>query len=232
MDLATITEEGINQTNMGNTIKFMRQTGFHQWGFVIYRAAYANDNLWDRYLAALKDNVRHNLQRNNCDDLLEQYIQWTVFNTEVDKSTKNDARRHFASWCNENRVEHDVRSALPRFNYCLYIDQKCLETLEAHAQGKSNRNEAGLGPPLPPLVAAIIDVKYSPPRMVLTFGCHSSFGPIEGGIGRYVGWEYYDTVYLPLLYDKLHVEPLDEEETYFRPPGIAPGGNPALEFLE
>jgi hypothetical protein len=68
--------------------------------------------------------------------------------------------------------------------------------------------------------------------MIMTFGCHLSLAPIEEEPGRYVGWEYYDTAYLPLLYDKLHVEPLDEEETYFRPPGIAPGGNLALEFLE
>jgi hypothetical protein len=232
MDLSTVSEDLLNEITMRNTIKFMRETGFHRWGFVTYRAAYCDNNLWDQYLAALKDNVREHLERSNCEELLLQYIQWTVFDAEVDKSTKNGVRQHFAAWCDENSVEHGVRRRLPRFNYCLYVDQRCLDTLEAHVKAKSNRKVAGLDAPLPPLVAVVIDVNYSPPRWSLSFSCHQNFAPVEGGTGRHIGWEYYDTVYLPLLYDKLHVEGLNDEESYFRPPGIAPGGNPFLDYLE
>ncbi|KAF5685100.1 hypothetical protein FDENT_6391 [Fusarium denticulatum] len=107
MDLSTVTQLWIDQHPMRNTIRTMRETGFHQWGFVIYRVAYGDDDLWDRYLAAFKENIRENLQRNKCHDLLDQYAHWEVFDTEARRNSKTDVRRRFAAWCAGRLAEHD-----------------------------------------------------------------------------------------------------------------------------
>ncbi|KAF5720606.1 hypothetical protein FMUND_4094 [Fusarium mundagurra] len=136
----------------------MRETGFHQWGFVIYRAAYGDDDLWDRYLAALKENIRENLQRNKCHDLLDQYAHLEVINTEDGRNGKSDVRRRFAAWCADqtDRFAEQPSLTSPRFTHSLVVDQECLSTLEAHAEARLKRKVPGLGPPLLPLVAVVI----------------------------------------------------------------------------
>ncbi|KAF5542976.1 hypothetical protein FMEXI_7211 [Fusarium mexicanum] len=226
MDLSTVTQQWIDQNPMRNTIITMRETGFHQWGFVIYRAAYGDDDLWNRYLAALKENIRENLQRNKCLDLLDQYAHWEVFDG---RNGKSDVRRRFAAWCADRFVEQRSLTP-PRFTYCLFVDEECLRTLEAHAEARLKRKVPGLGPPLPPLVAVVIDGGYSPPSSRgWGLASRQEFPPVEGCSDKYVGWEYYNVVYLPLLYDKLHNQHLDDESDYVRPPTIAPLGNLSME---
>ncbi|KAF5595958.1 hypothetical protein FPCIR_4224 [Fusarium pseudocircinatum] len=107
MDLSTVTQQWIDQNPMRNTIRTMRETGFHQLGFAIYRAAYGDDALWDRYLAALEENIREDIQRNKCHDLLDQYADREVFDTEAGRNSKTDVRRRFAAWYAGRLAEHD-----------------------------------------------------------------------------------------------------------------------------
>jgi hypothetical protein len=37
-----------------NTMKGMIDTGFHVWGFVIYRCVYGDDKAWQRYMKYFK----------------------------------------------------------------------------------------------------------------------------------------------------------------------------------
>ncbi|EWG35985.1 hypothetical protein FVEG_00161 [Fusarium verticillioides 7600] len=231
MNLSTITQQWIDQNPMRNTIRTMRKTGIHQWGFVIYRATYGDDDLWDRYLAALKENIRENLQRNKCHDLLDQYAHWEVVCMEAGGNGKTDVRRLFAAWCAEQTDRFAEQPSLtpPRFTHCLYVNEECLSTLEAHEEARLKRKVPGLGPPLPPLVAVVIDGGYSPPSRGWGLASRQEFPPVEGCSDKYVGWEYYNVVYIPLLYDKLHNQRLDDEPDYVRPPAIAPLGNLSME---
>lgn len=59
---------------MAETAFRMKKTGFHRWGFVIYRTTYNDDAAWERYLEVLKLTARHSLVESGCDVLLEQYM--------------------------------------------------------------------------------------------------------------------------------------------------------------
>lgn len=59
---------------MAETAFRMKKTGFHRWGFVIYRTTYGDDAAWERYLEVLKLTARHSLMESGDDVLLEQYM--------------------------------------------------------------------------------------------------------------------------------------------------------------
>lgn len=59
---------------MATTAFNMKKTGFHRWGFVIYRTTYDDDAAWERYLEALKLAALHSLESSGADVLLEQYM--------------------------------------------------------------------------------------------------------------------------------------------------------------
>lgn len=59
---------------MSSTAFSMKKTGFHRWGFPIYRTTYDDDAAWERYLEVLKLTARHSLDDQGCDVLLEQYM--------------------------------------------------------------------------------------------------------------------------------------------------------------
>lgn len=59
---------------MAETAFRMKKTGFHRWGFVIYRTTYEDDAAWERYLEVLKLTARLSLEELGCDVLLEQYM--------------------------------------------------------------------------------------------------------------------------------------------------------------
>jgi hypothetical protein len=209
----------------------MKESSFHKWGFFIYRCAYGDDDLWERYLAALKQDVDEDLKYNGCDRLLAQYAQWTVVeDLELNAASKDEVREHF-----KRRNEHhsevpsrdvspptDASSRLPRFTYCLYVDQKCLDTLKEHAEAKSKRKQPGLGPRPPSLVAVVIDADFQR-------GSGAGSRPaIEGSTEDYLGWGYYNMRYIATLYNSLHYESFRGSE-YCRPPAIGPSGRQIMQ---
>lgn len=44
------------------TIRGMINTGLHEWGFVIYRCTYGDDEAWKRYMECLEENVVRGLE--------------------------------------------------------------------------------------------------------------------------------------------------------------------------
>lgn len=52
----------------------MKRSGFHRWGFVIYRTTYDDDKAWDRYLEVLQLTRLRTLLHAGADLLLEQYM--------------------------------------------------------------------------------------------------------------------------------------------------------------
>lgn len=173
---------------------------------------------------------------------LPQYARWTVIE---DRETLGGAsvdvvREKFAEWREGRMFELEVPfekrlipmakdppPRLPRFNYCLYVDQKCLNTVAAFAELFP---QAHFWDPIPPpLVAVLIDGDFDE-REYKRGGYRDkphergTFPPVGGRTCRYVGWEYIDVHVMGGMYDALHYERLDEWMNYKRPPNVYPLG--------
>ncbi|WYZ42203.1 hypothetical protein EsH8_V_001098 [Colletotrichum jinshuiense] len=116
----------------------MKRSGFHRWGFVIYRVTYDDDAMWECYFEVLKLSARDVLVNEGGDVLLEQYMDWPVISDRatLDGASKADVRRHFKSWCAARSEERDSPGAtrfrvrrLPRLKHCIYVNRKCLDTV-------------------------------------------------------------------------------------------------------
>ncbi|KAK4035132.1 hypothetical protein C8A01DRAFT_38406 [Parachaetomium inaequale] len=216
---------------LGSLCRSLRDTGFHEWGFVIYRGVYGDDAAWDSFVQCLRDNIHLDLARHNAQRgaFLEQYAQWTIIEdgAALDGASTDDVRQRFVAW-REGRIVRrpghpfplptDPSTILPRFSHCLYVDRACLATLGPHLAAKPSDISRPHLPP-PPLVAIIIDGDYVPRQDAQG----QAFPPVGGSTARYLGWEYFNTRYLCGLYHDLHASSLDDFE-YCRPPAIAPRG--------
>jgi hypothetical protein len=53
-----------------STTQGMINTGFHEWGFVIYRCVYGDDEAWERYVKYLEEDVIDGLKMTGGDMLV------------------------------------------------------------------------------------------------------------------------------------------------------------------
>lgn len=150
----------------------------------------------------------------------------------------------FVKWRDEHSVERkphwtsqviptakDPPLRLPRFTYCLYVDQKCLNTVTAFAEKFPPPHR--FAPIPPPLVAVMIDGDFDESQYVrggsrAALEDQGEFPAIDGRTCKYVGWEYVDVQSLGSLYDNLHSRHMDSPRDYKRPPKISPLGYEAL----
>ncbi|KAF5977521.1 hypothetical protein FCOIX_6440 [Fusarium coicis] len=58
----------------------------------------------------------------------------------LDNASKDQVCDQFSQWASERSVERDGAGAedplavlLPRYRYCIYVDQKCLDTVDQYA---------------------------------------------------------------------------------------------------
>lgn len=121
----------------------------------------------------------------------------------------------------------DPPRRLPRFTYCLYVDQKCLNTVKGFAKSFPRPNRSAPHPP--PLIAALIDGDFIESQYVrggprAASNERGQCPAVDGRTCGYVGWEYVDTRDLGFRYDKLHSFRLDDPMDYKRPPKISPLG--------
>ncbi|KAK2026124.1 hypothetical protein LX32DRAFT_642130 [Colletotrichum zoysiae] len=149
----------------------MISTGIHKWGFVIYRCAYDDDELWNRYLAQLKSFYHDNLVKERRAELLEPYLDLTVIEDQatLDNASRFEVRKHFNQWLSGQNIPklsaHDYTHIarpirLPRFRYCLYVDKQCLDTV---TQFQAANDGTALFPDLvQPMVYALIDRAWTP----------------------------------------------------------------------
>lgn len=159
-DEPTLTLESIEQYRMrpdrshepfATMIRIMQETGFHTWGFVIYRGI-SDDAAWQRYMALMKDQILQSLvykgynpaqDDRSHDKLLPQYLKYTIIEDPAiygALTTKDDIRELFKEWIAHRSVERDGAGAdhpwltlhylVPRFSHCIYVDEKSLKTLE------------------------------------------------------------------------------------------------------
>ncbi|KAK8123040.1 hypothetical protein PG984_011710 [Apiospora sp. TS-2023a] len=211
----------------------MHKADHAEWGFVIYRCAYGDDALWDRYMKYFKEGIHDKLVEWECEHV-EKYARWTVFEDEagLQGASKLHVRRRFVEWRDRHCVWRPGQPwfdkhlpefrpprktlRLPRFNYCLHVDQDCLETVEAHAADKPTETEFRAAPHL---VVALIDGDFLDCSRPDDF---HQFPPLDGCTQKYVGWEYTPVGSLPDFYNNHHYWTMDEDIDYRRPPIISP----------
>ncbi|KAF6839065.1 hypothetical protein CPLU01_02079 [Colletotrichum plurivorum] len=213
----------------------MIRTGYHKWGYAIYRCAYGDDDLWNNYLAQLKKNTLNDLVRAGRAEILEKYLQWNVIEDRdsLDNASKADVRSHFAGWVSEhiaNQPCESVKNPLPagsitRFRYCLYVDQKCLDTLEQFQNSEGDVMGQITPYSRPPMVIVLVDCRWTPSHKDVPKK-KRGFPLVEGTDKRYVGWIYARALGLTSMYDLLSQENLESEDLdiYARPPKTSPGG--------
>lgn len=215
----------------------MVHTGYPRWGFVVYRCAYGDDDLWERYLAQLKESVREELSRHPRGKLLEKYLDWVVVENpqKLDGAPKAEVRRRFRRWVAGQVLQHDlgplsVRN-IARLNYCLYVDQKCLDTLERFQ--RSGEDPSMQGPAKlyrrPPMVVVVVERRWKPNQRGVSEE-DRGYPPIEGCDERYVGWVYTRALNIASRYDDFsHESSLpDDPECYARPPKITRHGEESM----
>ncbi|KAM5371732.1 hypothetical protein ACJZ2D_007797 [Fusarium nematophilum] len=209
---------------LSSLIRDMQETEFRSWGFVIYRCAYATESQWASYLEFFKAAVRDELEFLELSTLLWPLLEWTIIEDRetLDGASKHQVRRKFSEWTTERCTERDGAGAdeafmerRPRFQFCIYIDQKCLDTVdqyrawvEAGAEGVRKR-----------VICVVLDKD-----------CKSrgrgrgGFPPIEGCVKQDTGWMYVAVDCIPDVYDRLSFEALADD--YKRPPKVWPRGDP------
>ncbi|KAI8270552.1 hypothetical protein K4K58_009889 [Colletotrichum sp. SAR11_239] len=140
----------------------------------------------------------------------------------LDGASKADVRKHFESWCEARSEERDGPGAtragrLPRFNYCVYVDRKCLDTLaklpENYFMSSWLRERSNL-------VAVMLDKKAPGNR-------RDVWPDVEGCTKRYVGWRYEEVDMLVSTYEECHMYDLSHID-YQRPPLISPSGRKSM----
>lgn len=191
---------------------------FPQWGFVILRGAYHNDDAeWATFLDLYEASLMDELHHFGLVDELGQHLQITVIEDRaaLEGASKNAVRARFLEWVAEQRRgelarKPSVFDSQARFRYCLYVDELCLKTMTAHLHNFLNTGERWC---------------LSDGSIVIINGLHKDYvreepeedeedeededdgydqyPPIEGNTNEDVGWAYYDTIGHAELYSKL-----------------------------
>ncbi|KAF5676817.1 hypothetical protein FCIRC_6907 [Fusarium circinatum] len=207
-------------------IRDMQETEFKSWGFVIFRSVYTEESQaqWESYIDFFKATVEDKLKYMELWTLLEPHLEWTIMEDRetFDNASKEQVRDRFSQWVSERSIERDGAGAedplamyLPRYRYCVYVDQKCLDTVDEYAAWV----DAGAEGHKRAVVCAMLDVKCEPGGQG-----RDGFPSIEGCTKEYTGWIYTGVQGIPTLYDSLFHQALKEQDAP-RPPGVMLGSH-------
>lgn len=236
---------------MASTAFRMKKTGFHRWGFVIYRTTYDDDEAWERYLEVLKLTARHSLVELGGDVLLEQYMEcrWTLLpslqlrtqprhclthippsgpvisdRATLDGASKAEVRRHFKSWCAGRSEERDGPGARKKGVRRLPRFKHCLYVDRKCLDTLSRLPENYCELQRTDHESNVVVVVIDGAFDERTPGSDQGLHPdVEGCTERYVGWRYEDIEMVVTTYNESHHEPLSDFD-YKRPPLISPNG--------
>lgn len=214
----------VGDHKLGHIIQGMQQTGYHKWGFTVYRCTYSDNEAWLRYAQYIKDETISTLDLYGQQFLLEKYLDIQfIEDPQLDNAPKPLIRSIFAERAERDRqIEHGGPGSatffgmmMPRFNYCVYADQVCLDTLLEREKWDREQTNPQTGVP-PPVVCAVIDTDCEPEGEG-----RDGYEPVEGCTKYFPGWVYTVAHLLTGLYNRLHYEELiDDDLWYERPPGV------------
>ncbi|KAL8380866.1 hypothetical protein RB595_005248 [Gaeumannomyces hyphopodioides] len=222
MTIATMTAAaraaGLTTTGYRQTINNRNHTGYHKWGFVIFRCTYDKNALWDAFITVVKSCAAFWLRREGQEDILGPGLEWTVVEDReaLDGASKDAVRERFRAWVAARSVERDgegihnpdVAEELPRFRYCVYVDRACLEAVRVSwSTVRSNYflhgevvviNAAPKDPAIPP------DSDEEDEDEDDDDDDDDVFEEVEGSTAKDVGWTYVGANMLVPIYEELH----------------------------
>ncbi|KAH7140197.1 hypothetical protein B0J13DRAFT_504247 [Dactylonectria estremocensis] len=200
-------------------IRDMQETGFQEWGFVIYRCAYADNLQWESYLEFFKASVKQQLEAFELSSLLWKYLEWTIIEDPqaLDGASKQQIRGEFSHWAIGKTSTEPKIEETPRFKYCVYVDQKCLDSVDQYETWV----ETGAEGDLKYVICAILDKDCK-----LSGRGRRGFPSVEGCVRRDTGWMYVTVECVPSVYSRLSYEELADTD-YKRPPGVFPLVDPS-----
>ncbi|EGE01158.1 hypothetical protein TEQG_00210 [Trichophyton equinum CBS 127.97] len=107
------------------------------WGFVIYRCSYNNEDAWQTILQKMNDETAATLESEGEDELVRRHEMIIMEDkAKYDGATSHDIRDHFTSWVFNTvpyitiKVPTESELQLTLYNYCLFVDDLCLESVE------------------------------------------------------------------------------------------------------
>ncbi|KAJ0166583.1 hypothetical protein CH63R_12277 [Colletotrichum higginsianum IMI 349063] len=118
-------------------------TGFFKWGFVILRGVYDNDDEWQTFLNLFKAAIADELHDSKLEDQLGPHLEWTVIEdrTALESASKATVRTRFLAWVEEQKRDGEIADRpwaagyLPRYKFCLYVDEVCIKSIVARLHG-------------------------------------------------------------------------------------------------
>ncbi|KAJ5786801.1 uncharacterized protein N7503_012013 [Penicillium pulvis] len=192
------------------------------WGFSIYRCSYKDESAWNRLLQHLRENIENDLECNQRMDLLSHH-QLLIYDdiTKFNEATSHDIRDHFNVWvtCQLPQIvaspevlsndNHGLGSQYflgPRYNFCLFVDDFCLESLELFESSSSGPVVKILSKPWGNLTPQERKYKIHPEwHDGETDDEFEMVGWMYTPIHSYVGW--FDTLEVPSNWEAFYVRP-------------------------
>ncbi|EFR02317.1 hypothetical protein MGYG_05314 [Nannizzia gypsea CBS 118893] len=209
----------------------------YPWGWVVYRCTYSDEEAWQKMLHVLRNKVVETLKINDRMDLLP-FHEMTIIedNTKFDGATSHNIRDHFTTWVADTVMERMVTAPSEpeqreirdpykedpgpewimgtRYNFCLFVDDICLESLEYMTF------------PVVKVLAKNFGARKPDNRDYTIYPGWEDGETNEGS--EEVGWMYTHAMEIVSHYDEL-METDFWYDTYSRPPsmrmswGITPG---------
>ncbi|KAG6033327.1 hypothetical protein E4U19_006664 [Claviceps sp. Clav32 group G5] len=192
------------------------------WGLVIYRCCHSSDEDWARMLHRLRSELEQDAAYFICQDLLPIHDLHVIDDPSLYEASIYQVRRHFQAWVPENLktrlrpgatdLDDDVdwvyATTTPRYEYCIYVDDVCLESLY----------QPGPNFPVVKLLCKTWDSPFPPEEM----GDYLVPAPFHDGVTtdweEDVGWMYLPVV--EYLYKYYLLLKTSWDEQYARPPFI------------
>jgi hypothetical protein len=202
------------------------------WGMVVYRASYGDDAAWERMLAQLNESLegydseeskgilaRHQLvvmddrqqfQGATTDQVREHFDKWTVDELRRNWREQPVPEEEFAKFVADDEMDH----AGLRYNFCLLVDDLCLESLDKMP-----------GRPVVKLVskhwAPYAEDELDQLQCDLDDGPEEDIPRWEGGVsnseGEDIGWKYMEVSDYVQKHNDLY-DYQDWADEYVRPP--------------
>ncbi|KAF5631191.1 hypothetical protein F52700_6895 [Fusarium sp. NRRL 52700] len=201
-------------------IRDMQETEFKRWGFVIFRSVYTekSQTQWESYIEFFKATVEDKLKHLELWTLLEPHLNglsWKIAKLSTTPRRNRLAIGFFSGLPSDplgdgTGAEDPLAVLLPRYRYCIYVDQKCLDTVDQYAACV----EAGAEGHERVVACVVLDGKCEPGGRG-----RNGYPSIEGSTKEYTGWIYTGVEGIPQLYNRLFHEELEEQDAP-RPPGV------------
>ncbi|KAG8157315.1 hypothetical protein KVR01_012699 [Diaporthe batatas] len=176
--------------HLANIIDNSVATGLDKWGFVILRGVYDNDDEWQTFLSLYKAAVADELHDAKLEDQLGQQLEWTVIEDPaiLDGASKGAVRGRFLTWVEEQKRDGEIADRpwaagyLPRYKFCLYVDEVCMKSIVARQQGGK--------------LDYTLDEEDEE-------DADEGWGELDGTTNYDVGWAYIDVLGYAALYSNL-----------------------------